>query len=691
MKVLNFATTLALTATLLAGSCARADEKTEQTVAFRHGDNYVTAIAGTLNTSRNEIGDGQTFVIIDLNGGEIADGDSIQIKWAPPKARPTLWREDEGVVRRVGTKADAACTFKVKVKSEKDAPLSIALQTASGKFVAVTNRTAPLATADAEDKAANFALVKVPKPEGGAAVASTTPTAPIAATASIAAASTPAVASLKDAKVTPASSFTDHMVLQQGADTPVWGTAAPGERVSVALAGQTREAVATNDGKWMIHLQNLKAGGPHTLTIRGNITVQLKDVYIGEVWLASGQSNMDFTVAKTAKYYFAGVANEEQEVAAANYPQIRMFKGDWTMAYTPQSTAPGSWKVCTPENVREFSAVGYFFARALHKELGVPVGVITQTYGASTAEAWVRREALQAAPETKALLDAFDAKVGAFTSEEKRKYEEARAAWQIESDKATAAGTKAPRAPKNPDPVQDQHNPTVLYNGMIAGLVLYGIKGVLWYQGESVTGGNEGVKLYPKLQETLVRDWRTLWNQPDLPFYNDQLAGYEKTNPKMRAAQATILTLPHTGMAVAIDVGDRTDVHPKNKQDVGERLARIALANAYGRDIEYSGPVYQAMEVEGNAVRVRFSHLGGGLVAKGSEIGELKTFEIAGSDGKFVPATAKIDGETVVVSSPDVPSPVVVRYAWQNYPEDPNFFNKAGLPAAPFQTALKTP
>jgi sialate O-acetylesterase len=410
----------------------------------------------------------------------------------------------------------------------------------------------------------------------------------------------------------------------------------------------------------------------------------LNDVYIGEVWLASGQSNMDFTVAKTPKYYFAGVKNEEQEVAAANYPQIRMFKGDWTMSYTPQSTAPGSWKACTPENVREFSAVGYFFARALHKELKVPVGIIAQTYGASTAEAWVRREALQTIPEMKTRLDAFDAQVQAFTPEEKSKYEAARAAWQIEADKATAAGTRAPRAPRNPDPVQDQHNPTVLYNGMIAGLAPYGIRGVLWYQGESVLDGAAGIRLYPKVQETLVRDWRAQWSKPDLPFYNVQLAGYERASAQMRAAQATVLSLPHTGMAVTIDIGDRTDVHPRNKQAVGERLARIALANAYGRDIESSGPVFQSMQIEGNTIRLRWSHVGGGLVAKGSDAGELKTFEIAGNDGKFVPANARIDGDTVVVSSSNVASPVTVRYAWQGFPAEANLFNKAGLPAGPF-------
>jgi sialate O-acetylesterase len=463
------------------------------------------------------------------------------------------------------------------------------------------------------------------------------------------------------ANVVPASPFTDHMVLQRGNDTPVWGTAAPGERVSVALAGQTQSTVAGGDGKWMVRLGNLEAGGPHTLAIRGDNRVELNDVYVGEVWLCSGQSNMDFTVARTAKYSFAGVENEAREVAAADHPQIRMFKGDWTMTYTPQAAVGGAWKVCTPENVREFSAVGYFFARALHKALGVPVGIIAQTRGSSTAEAWIRREALGTIPEMKTRLDAFDAAVRAFPD-------------------------SAPGAPRRRDPVQDQHNPIVLFNGMIAPIVPYGIKGVLWYQGESVLDGAAGIRLYPKVQAALIGDWRALWRKPGLPFYIVQLAAYARANPEMRAAQATVLAMPRTGMAVTIDIGSRTNVHPKNKQDVGERLCRIALADAYGRRIESSGPVYRSMRVEGGAIRLQFSHLGGGLVARP----ELRAFEIAGGDGRFVPAVARIEGDGVVVSSPDVAVPAAVRYAWQGFPDGPNLYNKAGLPAAPFQTEAKS-
>jgi sialate O-acetylesterase len=239
------------------------------------------------------------------------------------------------------------------------------------------------------------------------------------------------------------------------------------------------------------------------------------------------------------------------------------------------------------------------------------------------------------------------------------------------------------RAPH--DPQQDQHNPTVAWNGMIHPIVPYAIRGVVWYQGESVIGGTAGDKLYPAVMETLVKSWRKDWNEGDFPFYVVQLAGQDaaSNNPVIRESQAAVLSLPNTGMAVTIDIGEKKNVHPKDKQDVGDRLSRIALANVYGKAIEYSGPVYQSMSVEGGSIRIKFSHLGGGLVAKG---GELKTFAIAGADGKFVPAVAKIDGETVMVSSPDVPQPANVRYAWMNWAEGCNLYNAAGLPAGTFRT-----
>ena len=497
------------------------------------------------------------------------------------------------------------------------------------------------------------------------------------------------------AEVKPSNLFSDHMVLQSGMSVPVWGTADPAEKVTIKFNGQTRSATADADGKWMVHLRKLKSGGPFEMRIVGNkagdAPIMVKDVLVGEVWLGSGQSNMDFTVATTTRHYFAGVANEAQEIAAANYPNIRMFTGGWKTTTQPQTTISGSWLVVTPENVKEMSAIGYLFARDMQKELNVPFGIITEAFGASTAEAWTSREALAAVPQLNQLLVNFDASVTTYNSHPPD-MTAALKAWQASADAATTAGRAAPRRPSNGNPAQDQHSPTVMYNGMINPVIPYAIRGVLWYQGEAINGGATGYKLYPLLQSTLIKDWRQRWGEGNFPFYICQLAPLKSwpnradtwyNNPAVREAQATVLSLPNTGMAVTIDIGDPSNIHPKDKRDVADRLTRIALANTYGRKMEFSGPRYDSMTAEGNAIRLRFTHVTAGLMAKG---GELKTFTIAGKDGKFVPATARIDHDTLIVSSPDVPEPAAVRYAWENYPEGANFFNGDGLPAAPFRT-----
>jgi len=498
------------------------------------------------------------------------------------------------------------------------------------------------------------------------------------------------------AEVKLASPFTSHMVLQREMKVPVWGTAAPGEKVTVEFAGQKKSIVAAADGKWRVTLNAMKASlEGRTLIVTGSHTgqpIKLDDVLVGEVWLASGQSNMDFSVSKKVKY-FAGVTNEEQEIAAANYPLIRMFTGKSAKTYEPQSSVNGEWRVCSPETVPAFSAVGYFFARDLHQELKVPVGIVTLAFGASTAESWIRRETLAADPQLKPMLDRFDAACQAFkaTGADPEKLKAEEQAHEAEAAQARAEGRPSPRRPRNPDPVQDQHNATVLFNGMINPVIPYAIRGAIWYQGESIVGGEAGVALYPHVQATLIRDWRKLWGEGDFPFYIVQLAGQEagSNSPRVREAQATVLSLPNTGMAVTTDIGEARNVHPHNKQDVGDRLSRIALAKTYGRKIEYSGPVFDTMKVEGRAIRVKFSHLGGGLVAKGG--GPLKWFVIAGADMKFVPAEAKLDGHTVVVSNSEVPAPVAVRYAWVNFPDGCNLYNAAGLPAAQFRTDAPKP
>jgi sialate O-acetylesterase len=476
-----------------------------------------------------------------------------------------------------------------------------------------------------------------------------------------------------------ASPFTSHMVLQCETPVPVWGNAEPGEQVTVEFADQKKAITAGADGRWRIKLAPMKASAAScALKVSGSKTAQqlvLEDVLVGEVWLCSGQSNMDFTVAKTPKYYFAGVTNEAEEVAAANYPNIRMFTGEWTRAYEPQPSVGGTWKPCTPENVREFSAVGYFFARDLQKELKVPVGIVTLTYGASTAQAWIRHEAITANPRLKPLLDAFDEQVKNYVPPTEAELK----AWQEAADKAKAAQRRAPRRPR-PDPVQDQHNPTMMFNGMIAPFVGFAIRGVLWYQGESITAPRE---LFPLWNETLIKDWRALWGR-ELPFYFCQLAALENSSnsPQVREWQAEALKLPNTAMAVTLDIGDRKNVHPRDKAPLGNRLARIALARDYGRKIEYSGPQCESVASEGGALRLKFSHAAGGLVAKG---GPLKTFEVAGADGKFVGTEAVIEGDTVVLRSADVAAPTTARYAWAAYPDGCNLSNGAGLPAAPFR------
>jgi sialate O-acetylesterase len=509
-----------------------------------------------------------------------------------------------------------------------------------------------------------------------------------------------ALAPCARAEVRLASPFTSHMVLQRGMKVPVWGTADAGENVTVEFAGQKISAQADADGNWRVSFKPLKASAEgRTLTVTGSHTAQpitLDDVLVGEVWLASGQSNMDFSMSKKVKY-FAGVTNEEQEIAAANYPLIRMFIGEASKAYKPQMTVNGVWKVCTPETAPAFCAIGYFFARDLQREIKVPIGIIAEAYGASTAESWIRRETMASDPQLKPMLDRFDAAVENFRTNRPAvvaplRSEDVSATNETVTVTNTVASGRTNAVPAGRrrggprDPVQDQHNATVLFNGMINPVIPYAIRGAIWYQGESIVGGADGIALYPHVEETLIKDWRALWGEGDFPFYIVQLAGQEaaSNSPKVREAQALGLSLPNTGMVVTTDIGEAHNVHPKNKQDVGDRLSRIALANVYGRTIEFSGPMYKSMEVEGGAIRVTFSHLGGGLVAKGGE--PLKWFVIAGADMKFVPAEAKIDGDTVIVSSSEVTVPVAVRYAWVNFPDGCNLFNAAGLPAAQFRT-----
>jgi len=314
----------------------------------------------------------------------------------------------------------------------------------------------------------------------------------------------------------------------------------------------------------------------------------------------------------------------------------------------------------------------------VQQRLHVPVGILTVAYGASTAEAWVPREAVAADPQMKPMLDRFDA------LEEFYKTHPGATTAEAPPGPQTINGRSVRPGPMR-DPVEDQHEPTVLFNGMLHPVIHYGIRGAIWYQGESIVGGKEGLTLYPHVMETMVSEWRKLWGEGAFPFYAVQLPALKNVsnNPLVREGQAQILSLPNSGLAVTIDVGDPDNVHPKNKAPVGERLALIALANVYGRKLEFAGPRYSSMKVEGHAIRILFTHVDGGLVARE---GPLKWFQIAGADQQFVDAEATIKGNSVLVKSDKVSAPVAVRYAWANYPIGCNLFNAAGLAAAPFRT-----
>lgn len=621
------------------------------------------------------------------------------------------------------------------------------------------------------------------------------------------------------ADVIPNPLFTDNAVLQQGIKAPIWGTADPGERVTVEFAGQTVSTTASAEGKWLVHLSPLKAGGPRILTISGRNKIVLTNILAGEVWLCSGQSNMERQLGLRAGQQ--PITDWKQEVAAANYPEIRHFGATQTKAFAPAQTVKGSWTVCSPGTVTNFTAIGYFFGRDLYRARQVPIGLIHSSWGGTPAEAWTSEAALSTQPDwTEALaqvkLLATDP-VG--TQREIQKQLEA---WYQAKDPGSAAsppwsatdldarlwkamtlptywenagypdfdgtfwfrrtvdlpedwtgsdaelhlgavddndttwvngvevgatiGYNLPRVYHVPtgvlkrstnviavrvldtggngglyggdDPMrlvvnsggktnsisltgawlcrqgvslanvgqpptdysQSPNTPTVLYNGMIAPLLPYAIRGAIWYQGESNVGRE---RQYRTLFPTMIADWRHAWGEGDFPFLFVQIAPYHGNSPEIREAQLlSWQNTTNTAMAVTIDCGDANDIHPPRKQPMSARLALAARAIAYGEKLEYSGPVFQSMKLEGSEAVLRFTHPGGGLVAKD---GPLKGFTIAGADKIFHPAQAEIRGQTIVVASDAVSRPVAVRYGWANVPEG-NLFNRAGLPASPFRT-----
>lgn len=493
------------------------------------------------------------------------------------------------------------------------------------------------------------------------------------------------------ADVEPAGVFGSHAVLQQGRPVPVWGTADPGEEVKVSFGGHTATTTADEDGEWMVKLPAMEASSrPRTLTVSGTNMVKLKDVLVGEVWVCSGQSNMEMGVGV--------VRNGKQEVAAAKYPGIRLFNIPQHRSFgLPESDVDAEWRRCSPENIAKdgwggFSAAGYFFGRKLHGELDVPVGLIGSNWGGTRIEPWTPRTGFAGVPELRSFVERID-RLRAEYAERVEGALDRYARWMkqerasLEKGREPVEEPEWPASPLTSDRPGRAGGPTSLYNGMIHPLVPYAIRGAIWYQGESNMG--DGLTYRDKMK-ALIGGWREVWGQGQFPFYYVQLApwsGYgEGQLPEIWQAQLEALSIPNTGMAVTTDITDLQDIHPKNKQDVGLRLALWALAKTYGRDgLVYSGPLFESARADGGRVRVKFRHTGSGLAVRGG--GRLEMFEVAGPDGKFVGASARIDGDEVVVSSDEVKEPAAVRYGWKNTAE-PKLMNEEGLPASPFRARL---
>jgi sialate O-acetylesterase len=478
------------------------------------------------------------------------------------------------------------------------------------------------------------------------------------------------------AEVKPAALFGDHAVLQRDQPVPVWGTADAGEKVLVTFAQHTVETVADGKGQWRVELPSMAASfEPRSLVIQGTNTVTFSDILVGEVWLASGQSNMQRVMRLT---FDAAI----EYAAAKDFSMIREFKVRRVVADTSADEAAGSWFVAGPETLPELSAVGYYFARDLYAMLGVPVGIINSTWGGTPGEAWINADALAASAVNDVVHQRWRDVLAAYP-EAKAKHEAAVAEWK----RKKAAGEPVAKAPAAPQGPGHHYTPSGLFNGMIAPLAPMAFRGVIWYQGENnarVPRDREYRELFP----ALITGWRQVFNRGDFPFYWVQLSNFGGGKPQetgwatLRESQTLTLALPHTGQAVTLDIGDVSDIHPKEKRQVGRRLARVALRGTYGYDIVDRGPVFSHATREGDGYRVHFTHADGGLVAP---LVALTGFELAGEDRIFYPASAQIDGATVVVASPAVPAPVAVRYAWRNA-VTAGLFNGEGLPAWPFRT-----
>lgn len=495
-----------------------------------------------------------------------------------------------------------------------------------------------------------------------------------------------------DADVTLPTVFGDHMVLQRDAAVPVWGWAEPGESVTVAFRNQSKTATADSQGNWRVELDPLAVGDPGTLTVAGSNKVELSDVLVGEVWVCSGQSNMNFAVN--------GAIDSDLEAAAANFPNLRLFKVPQLTATEPQSDVNNNgervdipWQPCTPQTIPGFTAVGFFFGRQLHQTLQVPVGLIQTAWGGTRAEAWTSPEALASNSTLKPILDTWADRVENYDPEQaERRFQAALGRWQEQSAAAREAGRRPPRRPqKQGEPLLDRHHPSNLYNAMVAPLTPYAIRGAIWYQGEANTGR---AYQYRTLMPTLITSWRNAWQEGDFPFYMVQLANFKAIQDQpvdsdwaeLREAQSlTVDALPNVGVACITDLGAALDIHPKDKQNVGKRLARLALHNDYGMEnLVPQGPTYQSMEIQGAEITVRFETYGSPLITWYRQ--PLTGFAIAGEDHQWMWANAEISSpNTVTLSHPDVLDPIAVRYNWADNPQG-NLYNALYLPAYPFRS-----
>ena len=517
------------------------------------------------------------------------------------------------------------------------------------------------------------------------------------------------------------SVFSDHAVLQRDQPVPVWGWADAGTKVTVEFAGQTKSAMADAAGKWLVKLDPMPASAePRALTVRGKNLLTISDVLVGEVWLASGQSNMGVSLS--------GAHNAATEIPQAEDAQLRFFKVKMQTAGTSQSDVAGKWEACSPQTAPGFSAVAYFFARALRAKLGCPVAIIQSSWGGTAGQAWLSIEALRAEPPLARHVKTWDDAVAKRRELDANPqimatYEEQIARWKKEVRPTFDAAMKTyntakwagkdpgpkPEAawpePANPDPMglpspsARPSTPSVIFNAMIAPLAPYALRGAVWYQGEA--NGSAGLE-YRTLLPRLIADWRKHWGA-EFPFLFVQLPGWEHDTkpaelhdwPWLREAQLMTLKVPRTGMAVTIDIGDPGTVHPGDKLDVGLRLALAARKVAYGENIVASGPLHRGSSIEDGAIRVKFTETGGGLAtglapwlpqdSPPLPTDKLIGFTIAGEDRRWVEADAETEGDSILVTSPQVPKPVAVRYAWANSPRC-NLYNKEGLPASPFRT-----